>query len=105
MSHDGISPVPGGGSDQHPAFVTAEACREWLAQTPLTHPVQALAHLLRQLHLLNRQRVDAGERLAILEVLRKPLFLVHAVSWASRCRWRRPNRLLSRKPRPCGRRC
>lgn len=62
--------------DQRPAFVSAEACRTWLAQTPLTNPVQGLAHLLRQLHLLNRHPLGADERLAILETLRKPLFLV-----------------------------
>jgi hypothetical protein len=73
MNNDNFS---AGSGDQHPAFVTAEDCRAWLAQTPLTNPVQALAHLLRQLHLLNRHPLDLDERLAILEALRKPLFLV-----------------------------
>jgi cyclic-di-GMP-binding protein len=68
--------VPSMNGEQHPAFVTAEECRAWLDQTPLTNPVQALAHLLRQLNLLNRHPLDGGERLAILETLRKPLFLV-----------------------------
>lgn len=63
-------------NDQRPAFVTVAECHQWLAQTPLTNPVQALAHFLRQIHLLNRHPVEAGERLAILEALRKPLFLV-----------------------------
>ena len=62
--------------EQQPAFRDAEGCRAWLAGTPLTNPVQALAQLLRQLNLLNRANVDAGERLAILELLRKPLVQV-----------------------------
>ncbi|MBK9954992.1 MAG: hypothetical protein IPP18_07555 [Rhodocyclaceae bacterium] len=62
--------------EQRPAFLDAESCRAWLAGTPLTQPVQALAQLLRQLNLLNRADIEAGERLAILELLRKPLMQV-----------------------------
>jgi len=58
-----------------PAFVTADECRQWMAVTPLGNPIQALAHLLRQLNLLNRRNIDPNERLAILEVLRRPLLL------------------------------
>lgn len=68
--------MTGTGGEQRPAFTTAEECRAWLANTPLTHPVQALAQMLRQLNLLNRLVLDAGERLSILELLRKPLLLV-----------------------------
>jgi hypothetical protein len=64
------------GNGQRPAFLTADECRAWLDQTPLTNPVQAQAQLLRQLNLLNREPLDAAERLAILERLRKPLLLV-----------------------------
>jgi len=64
------------GGEQRPAFASAEECRTWLADTPLTNPVQALAHLLRQLNLLNRLDLDAAERLSILELLRKPVLLV-----------------------------
>ncbi len=67
---------PSSTNDLQPAFVTVAECRQWLAQTPLTNPVQALAHFLRQINLLNRHPVEAGERFAILEALRKPLFLV-----------------------------
>lgn len=56
-----------------PAFVTAEECRHWLATTPLSNAVQALAHMLRQLNLLNRSELPPRERLAILEILRKRL--------------------------------
>jgi len=62
-------------AEQRPAFVTAEQCRAWMAATPLGNAVQALAHILRQLNLLNRHDFDPHERLAILEVLRKPLLL------------------------------
>jgi hypothetical protein len=65
-------------SEQRPAFVTAEECRAWMAVTPLGNPIQALAHLLRQLNLLNHHRIEPGERLAILEVVRKPLLLAQA---------------------------
>lgn len=56
-----------------PAFLTADQCRQWLAATPLGNTVQALSHLLRQLNLLNRSNVQPAERLAILEILRKPI--------------------------------
>lgn len=59
--------------DQRPVFATAEECRQWMAVTPLGNAVQALSLLLRQLNLLNRSEVASQERLAILEVLRKPL--------------------------------
>jgi cyclic-di-GMP-binding protein len=59
--------------DLRPAFVTAEECRQWLMTTPLSNAVQALAHMLRQLNLLNRTQLPAGERMAILEMLRKRL--------------------------------
>lgn len=60
-------------NEPHPAFVTAEACRQWLIATPLGNAVQALAQMLRQLHLLNREEIAAPERLAIIELLRKRL--------------------------------
>ena len=62
--------------EQRLAFQDAEGCRAWLAGAPLTNPVQALAQLLRQLNLLNRANVDSAERMAILELLRKPLMQV-----------------------------
>jgi cyclic-di-GMP-binding protein len=64
------------GADQRPAFTNAEQCRAWLATTPLGNAVQAQAQLLRQMNLLNRERIAESERLAILELLRKPLLLV-----------------------------
>ena len=55
------------------AFVTADECRQWLMTTPLSNAVQALALMLRQLNLLNHSDIDAAERFAILELLRKRL--------------------------------
>ena len=60
-------------TDQQPAFVTADACRQWLLATPLSNAVQASALMLRQINLLNRCKIEAFERLAILELLRKRL--------------------------------
>jgi cyclic-di-GMP-binding protein len=65
-------------AEQRPAFVTAEECRAWMAATPLGNATQALSHMLRQLNLLNRHTVDVQERLAILELVRKPLLLAQA---------------------------
>lgn len=66
----------GANGELRPAFKTADECRDWLARTPLTNPVQGLSLLLRQLNLLNRDELDVAERIAILELLRKPLLLV-----------------------------
>lgn len=65
--------TPATNNEQKPAFTTVEECRNWIAAAPLTHPVQAVAQLLRQLNLLNRTAIDANERFAMLEMLRKPL--------------------------------
>lgn len=59
----------------HPQFVNAAQCKVWLVNTPLTNPPQAQAELLRQLNLLNLLALPASERLAILELLRKPILL------------------------------
>jgi len=57
----------------NPAFMTAEECRSWLAAQPLASTVQMQSQLQRQLGLLNRMPIPAGERLAILETLREQL--------------------------------
>jgi hypothetical protein len=62
-------------TDQPPAFTTAAECRAWLESQPLTNAVQMQAVLLRNLNQLNRYRLAATERLAIMELLREP---VHA---------------------------
>jgi hypothetical protein len=61
---------------KRPEFANAAQCKTWLANTPLTNAPKAQAELLRQLNLLNLQALPAGERLAILELLRKPILLV-----------------------------
>ena len=58
---------------QPPAFATAAACRAWLAEQPLANHVQMQAVLLRSLNQLNRYRLVASERLAIMELLREPV--------------------------------
>jgi len=60
---------------QPPAFTTAEQCTEWLEDQPVGQQVQMQAVLLKSLNQLNRYALPAGERLAILELLRAP---VHA---------------------------
>lgn len=59
----------------HPAFLTPEQCKAWLARAPLTNPPQAQAELLRQMNLLNLQALPADQRLALLEMLRKPILM------------------------------
>ncbi|GAB1392089.1 hypothetical protein MASR1M60_02520 [Rhodocyclaceae bacterium] len=68
------------GSDQPPAFVDAEQCRDWLTQLPVSSPVQAQAHLLRQLHLLNRHALAGAVRLEMLEMLRETICFVQGES-------------------------
>lgn len=65
--------LPALGSTHPPAFTSAAGCRDWLAVQPLANPVQSQAALLRQLNLLNRHTLPAGERLKILELLREPV--------------------------------
>lgn len=72
--------LPPTGTEQPPHFVELEQCRAWLKLLPLTHPIQAQAQLLRQLHLLNRYRLAGGTRLAILEVMREAVHFVQAES-------------------------
>ena len=55
---------------QRPLFMSATECNAWLATLPASQPAQAQAQCIRQLNLLNRQAMDANERLAILETLR-----------------------------------
>lgn len=66
------SPLPADGAHR-PAFVTGSQCQAWLAATPLSNPIQAQALFLHQLNLVNHQDLPAAERLAILELLRRPV--------------------------------
>ncbi len=72
--------LPPTGRDQPPAFVDTEQCRAWLAQLPVSSPVQAQVHFLRQLHLLNRHTLGGPTRLAMLEMLRESIYFVQAES-------------------------
>jgi len=68
--------LPSTGNEQPPAFTEALACRAWCAALPMGNPVQVQAQLLRQLHLMNRFTLDAATRLALLELLREPVYFV-----------------------------
>ncbi|HTY99589.1 MAG TPA: hypothetical protein VMB75_07130 [Rhodocyclaceae bacterium] len=61
--------LPPTGSEQPPAFTTAEECRSWLANSALADGARAQASLLGQLGLLKRYALPAAERLAVLELL------------------------------------
>jgi len=61
---------------KRPAFANAAECKAWLAETPLTNVPKAQSDLLQQLNLLNLEALLATERLAVLELLRKPILLV-----------------------------
>jgi hypothetical protein len=65
--------LPPTGTEQSPAFVTGEACQEWLAKVPLANAVQAQSMFLQQLHLLHRFTLSPTERFTILETLRHPI--------------------------------
>lgn len=67
--------LPETSTAQPPAFFTAADCRAWLEGQPRADHVQMQAVLLRSLNQLNRYRLAATERLAIMELLREP---VHA---------------------------
>lgn len=66
--------LPETSTAQPPAFTTAAACRIWLEDQPLSNHVQMQAALLRSLHQLNRYPLPAAERLAIMELLREPVY-------------------------------
>jgi hypothetical protein len=72
--------LPPTGNDQPPAFVDVEPCRAWLAQLPVSSSVQAQAHFMRQLHLLNRHTLEGTTRLAMLEMLRETIYFVQGES-------------------------
>lgn len=63
-----------------PAFINAEQCHAWVDSLPLANAAQAQSQLLMQLNLLNRATLPASQRLAILEILRKPVTLVQEES-------------------------
>jgi hypothetical protein len=61
---------------KRPEFINAAQCKAWLSNIPMTNAPQAQAELLRQLNLLNLQALPSTERLAILELLRKPVLQI-----------------------------
>jgi len=65
--------LPATGTEQAPAFLTADACRGWLAKLPATNATQAQSMLLGQLNLLHRYTLPAAMRFAIFETLLAPV--------------------------------
>jgi hypothetical protein len=65
--------LPPTGTEQSPAFLTPEACKDWLLAVPMANAVQAQSMFLRQLSLLHRYSLPPAERFALLEALRGPL--------------------------------
>lgn len=63
-----------------PLFVDAEQCRAWCQGLQLTNPIQTQTQLLRQLYLLNRHTLAGETRLAMLEMLREPVYFVQSES-------------------------
>lgn len=62
--------LPPTGTEQSPAFVTAETSQEWLAKVPMANAIQAQSMFLQQLLLLHRFTLAPTERFTILETLR-----------------------------------
>lgn len=72
--------LPPTGTEQPPQFVDAEQCGAWCRVLQLTNPLQTQAQLLRQLHLLNLYALAGETRLAILEILRGPVYFIQTES-------------------------
>ena len=65
-------------ADAKPEFNDAAACSAWLAELPLVNVAPSQIRLLDQLRQLNRCRLDAAERLKVLETLREAIYFVQA---------------------------
>ena len=79
--------LPATGKEQSPAFLNATDCANWLARAPLANVSLAQPILLRQLTLLHHYALPPGDRLAVLEALRRPVCAVQedaAKTFASR---------------------
>jgi hypothetical protein len=59
-----------------PQFLDVAQCQQWCQALPLGNPIQVLAQLLRQLHLLNQYPLEGTLRLLLLEMLREPSYFV-----------------------------
>lgn len=65
-------------ADANPEFKDAAGCAAWLAELPLVNVAPSQIRLLDQLRQLNRYRMDAAERLKVLEALREAIYFVQA---------------------------
>ena len=70
--------LPAISADAKPDFTDSAACTAWLTELPLVNVAPSQIRLLDQLHELNRYNMPPAERLAVLEVLREPVYFVQA---------------------------
>ena len=63
-------------SAEPPAFLSADAARDWLARLPLANAPQAQSILAHQLQMLLGAALSLDQRLRIMEVLREPVLFV-----------------------------
>ena len=61
-----------------PDFANSASCAAWLTELPLVNVAPSQIRLLDQLHELNRYDMPPAERLAVLELLREPIYFVQA---------------------------
>lgn len=64
--------------DASPDFSDSASCAAWLTELPLVNVAPSQIRLLDQLHELNRFNMPPAERLAVLELLREPIYFVQA---------------------------
>ncbi len=65
-------------ADAKPEFHDSASCAAWLDELPLVNVAPSQIRLLDQLRQLNRYRLDAAERLKLLEALRDAIYFVQA---------------------------
>lgn len=65
-------------ADASPDFRDSASCAAWLTELPLVNVAPSQIRLLDQLHELNRFSLPPDERLAVLELLREPVYFVQA---------------------------
>ncbi len=70
--------LPDISADAKPEFTDRAACSAWLGELPLVNVAPSQIRLLDQLRQLNRYKLDAAERLVLLELLREPIYFVQA---------------------------
>lgn len=70
--------LPEFSAEAKPEFSDGVSCAAWLSELPLVNVAPSQIRLLDQLRELNRYRLDAAERLKVLEALREAVYFVQA---------------------------